>query len=227
MQYQLSDVGINDADALVRQCQFPAMRQDPLRKIMFPEANMDSYGEEEEIRWTVEGLKESLENESCYFRKVTLGSSYVGFAVWTFETGREGTRQKGTSNEKRKSWNPAALDFEAWNQVSKRLREERLKVLLGQQNIWRLNTISVAPEHQRKGVGYMLLRWGCDIADSCSQNSFVMASPDGVPLYRRFDFKAVGEVRTEHGTFTSMFRKSRPLIEEYTGQEKQVGFVHI
>ena len=28
------------------------------------------------------------------------------------------------------------LDVEAWNQVSKRLREERLKVLLSQQNIW-------------------------------------------------------------------------------------------
>jgi len=158
MRYQLSDVGISDADALVRQCQFPAMRQDPLRKIMFPEANTDSYEEEEEIRWTVEGLKESLENKSCYFRKVTFGSSYAGFAVWTLESGGEGTRQKAISNEKRKSWNPAALDVEAWNQVSKRLREERLKVLLGQQNIWRLNTISVALEHQRKGVGYMLLQ---------------------------------------------------------------------
>lgn len=136
MQYQLSDVSINDADALVRQCPFPAMRQDPLRKIMFPEANADSHEEEEEIRWTVEGLKESLENESCYFRKVTFGSSYVGFAVWTSESGRKRTRRKATSNEKRKSWNPAALDVEAWNQVSKRLREERLKVLLGQQHTW-------------------------------------------------------------------------------------------
>jgi hypothetical protein len=54
-----------------------------------------------------------------------------------------------------------------------------------------------------------------------------MASPDGVPLYSRFDFKAVGEVWTEHGTFTSMFRESRPLIEKYAGQEKQAGFVNI
>lgn len=30
------------------------------------------------------------------------GSSYVGFAVWTLESGGEGTRQKATSNEKRK-----------------------------------------------------------------------------------------------------------------------------
>jgi hypothetical protein len=79
------------------------MRQDPLWKIMFPEANTDSYKEEEEIRWMVKGLKESLENKLYYFRKVTFGSSYVGFAVWTLESGAKGTRQKAISNEKRKS----------------------------------------------------------------------------------------------------------------------------
>lgn len=142
MQYELPDVGVADADALIRQCQSPAMRQDPLRKIMFPEANADSYEKKEEIRRTVEGLKESLENKSCYFRKVTFGSSYVGFAIWTLESSGEGTRQKATSDKRHKSWNPAALDVEAWNQVSRRLREERLRVLDGQQNIWSKSVIT-------------------------------------------------------------------------------------
>jgi hypothetical protein len=79
------------------------MQEDPLQKIMFLEANTDSYKEEEEIRWTVKGLKETLENKLCYFHKVTFGSSYVSFAVWTLESGGEGTRQKATSNKKRKS----------------------------------------------------------------------------------------------------------------------------
>ena len=55
----------------------------------------------------------------------------------------------------------------------------------------------------------MLLQWGCDKADSCGSNSFIMASPEGVALYEKFDFKAVGQVWTEHGTFTSMFRESK------------------
>jgi hypothetical protein len=66
----------------------------------------------------------------------------------------------------------------------------------------------VAPEHQRKGVGSMLLRWGCDKADCYGWNSFVMASPNAVPLYSKFGFKAVGQVCTGHGTFKSMFRES-------------------
>jgi hypothetical protein len=82
---------------------------------MFLEANTDSDKEEEEIRWTVKGLKKSLESKSYYFCKVTFGFSYAGFAVWTLESGGEGTRQKATLNRKRKSWNPAALDVKAWN----------------------------------------------------------------------------------------------------------------
>ncbi|THY71732.1 hypothetical protein D6C86_08401 [Aureobasidium pullulans] len=200
MHYQLSDVSINDAEALVRQCQFPAMRQDPLRKIMFPNLDSETYGEtEEEIVWTIEGLQESLQNKSCHFRQVTYGSNCVGFAIWTRASSGDGAtrrqKSKPTPLEKHESWNPAGLDVEAWNQVSMRLREERQRVLLlDQQKIWRLNTISVAPEHQGNGVGSMLVRWGCDMADKDVLNCFVVASPGGLALYDKFDFKVIGEV---------------------------------
>ena len=65
----------------------------------------------------------------------------------------------------------------------------------------------MAPEHQRRGVGSMLLEWGCDKADFHGWKSFVMASPDGVPLYTKFGFKAMGKVWTEYGGFTSMLRE--------------------
>lgn len=117
--------------------------------------------------------------------------------------------------------------------MSKRLKEERQKVLLGHQNVWSkcfasvvllhfwsfdtnsfsfclgLNTIAVTPEHQRKGVGRMLLDWGCDVADKNNLNCFVMASPDGLGLYGKFDLEVVGEVCTEHGIFTRMFLKTQ------------------
>jgi predicted N-acetyltransferase YhbS len=67
----------------------------------------------------------------------------------------------------------------------------------------------VAPEHQRRGVGSMLLRWGCEMADNDKLSYFVMASPSGLPLHSKLGFEAVGEVRTEHVTFTSMFQERR------------------
>ncbi|KFY06559.1 hypothetical protein V492_07952 [Pseudogymnoascus sp. VKM F-4246] len=216
MQYQLSGVSLDDADMLVRQCEFPAMRRDPLRMIMFPNADPKPEEEEKERRWEIEHLQESLENDSCYFRKVTDSSGcYVGFAIWTLDPRSTVTGHKTKPTQRRESWNPASLDVKAWIEVSKSLRKERQRVLNGQQNIWRLNTISVAPEHQRKGVGSMLMQWGCEKADSSGWNSFVMASPDGVSLYRKFGFKAVGQVQTQHGSFTSMIREPRPSVGSF------------
>jgi hypothetical protein len=135
MQYQLTDGTLDDADALVRYCQFPAMRYDPLRAIMFPEANSQSYEEEEEIKWTIEGLEESLEDKSCYIRKATYDSTCVGYAIWTLETDGRTPRQKTTPAKQRESWIPKGLDVDAWHLISNRLREERQRVLQDKKDI--------------------------------------------------------------------------------------------
>jgi hypothetical protein len=146
MHYQLSDVTTDDTDELVRSCQFPAMLHDPLRAIMFPDANSKSYKEEEkeeEIKWTIEGLKESLENESCYVRKVTCDSNYVGYAIWTLESDGKPTRQR-TMTKRYESWNPKALDVDAWHQLSDRLKEERPRVLQNQPDVLSKSAVSFA-----------------------------------------------------------------------------------
>jgi hypothetical protein len=132
MHYQLSDVALDDADALVRHCQFPAMRHDPLRMIMFPEANSEFYkeeDEEEEMEWAIQGLQESLENTSCYLGKVTYDSTCVGCAIWTPQPNGNVTRQNATSSQQHESWIPKGLDINAWHCVSERLRTERQRAL--------------------------------------------------------------------------------------------------
>ncbi|CZT51423.1 uncharacterized protein RSE6_12568 [Rhynchosporium secalis] len=193
MQYQLSDVQHSDAEVLVRQCEIPANRRDPLQTIMFPNANTRLSEEDEEI--------------------VMLGLDfYVGYAVWSLEYGSQGMKKAPAPDMRCESWNPATLDTRAWAEVSDRLREERKRVLHGQQTIWRLTSIQVVPEHQRKGIGSMLMQWGCDKADLNRWNSFVMAYPAGVPLYHKFGFKQTGQVWTELGIFKSMFRESKKAV---------------
>lgn len=137
MEYQLSNVCPGDTDMLVRQCEFPAMKRDPLQRLMFPNADPSPEEEEEQIRWTIEGLEESLEKDSCYFRKVTDSSGcYAGFAVWTLDPSSAETGHKTKQTQRREPWNPASLDVRAWIEVSKHLRDERQRVLNGQENIW-------------------------------------------------------------------------------------------
>ena len=69
------------------------------------------------------------------------------------------------------------------------------------------------PVYQYQGVGSMLLQWGCEEADRHGRDSFLIASPAGIHLYLKFGFKAVGEVQTMTGTFTSMFREAQGDIK--------------
>lgn len=47
------------------------------------------------------------------------------------------------------------------------------------------------PEYQRRGIGSMMLKWGCDLADQLFLPAWVEASPEGNFLYRRFGFMDV------------------------------------
>jgi predicted N-acetyltransferase YhbS len=69
---------------------------------------------------------------------------------------------------------------------------------------------SVNPRYQGQGMGSMLLRWGCDMADTDGQDTFLIASPAGILLYLKFGFNTVREIWTKGGIFTSMFRKAQP-----------------
>lgn len=77
--------------------------------------------------------------------------------------------------------------------------------------------MSVNPMYQRRGIGSMLMQWSCEEADRNQRDSFVMASPAAVKLYANLGFRKVGEVRSRHGTFQSMFRPALGQGDSGTG----------
>lgn len=96
MQLALISVNPDDAERLVRECDFPAMRQNPLHLLMFPSSTQET--EEEEIQWTIEGLRETLQARSADFRKVCLeDGTPVGFAGWSLE---QSIHDKSMASEK-------------------------------------------------------------------------------------------------------------------------------
>ncbi|KAE9362923.1 hypothetical protein N431DRAFT_357855 [Stipitochalara longipes BDJ] len=51
-----------------------------------------------------------------------------------------------------------------------------------------IDILATHPEHQRRGAGSMLVKWGTDIADSLGLKAFVQASHRGKPMYERHGF---------------------------------------
>jgi len=60
-----------------------------------------------------------------------------------------------------------------------------------------LDTLVTLPEHERRGAGSMLVRWGCDRADEAGVEAYLEASPMGAPMYAKHGFIAVKEVELD------------------------------
>lgn len=112
-----------------------------------------------------------------------------------------------TAKKQRGNQLPGTLDVDAWLALSSRLRTERMRILKGRDNICRLTFMGVHPDFQRRGIGSVMLQRVCDETDKTpGRCAYVLAAPDGVPLYSKFGFGVVGEVETPHGSITSMLR---------------------
>ncbi|KAL2698998.1 hypothetical protein AAEP93_010386 [Penicillium crustosum] len=199
----------SDAECLIRECDFPAMKDHPIRLTMFPRSCPET--EEEEIRWMANGFRHALEKDSSNYRKVcTDDGTPVGFAGWSLLNRSAARDENSQGGETRvQNPNPETLDMDTISKVSKMFKEEQDRILDGRLDIWCLSVVAVNPAYQRQGIGSMLMRWACDEADKNGRDGYLLASPAGVRLYETFGFKKVGEVRTAKGSLHSMFRKTQ------------------
>lgn len=243
MAFSISPVETEDVDSLARKVEFPAHQGNLLYRLMFPRSKEQR---EDQIRWTIDGLPETVHQEDeALYKACGEDGSPVGLIGWTTSPGafakgmksrdhidsgrvvRSGAKQ-GPKPKKRNSFNPPSLDVTSWLVISKRLREERQRVLRGCQGnaICRklsvnldsyglahlsplgITFMAVDPNHQCQGVGSMLMQSFCGYVDENALDAFVLSSPAGIPLYSKFGFKAVGVVETKQGNFTSMLRTS-------------------
>ncbi|KAL3491306.1 acyl-CoA N-acyltransferase [Aspergillus germanicus] len=75
---------------------------------------------------------------------------------------------------------------------------------------WYLAALVCHGEHQGRGAGGMLMRYGVGAADAMQADIYVEASPPGVPVYKKFGFREVGRVVVLDGEFTELF-----MLREY------------
>lgn len=133
----LSQVSPDDAEALIRKCDHPAMRENPLRLIMFPSSSAEH--EMEELEWRIADLRADLEANVLEFWKVSQGSGPpLGFAGWSLENPTsQNVLHAVTVQERRRCWLPSHLNVGAWFDASAKLQAEKSRVLRGRNNIWR------------------------------------------------------------------------------------------
>ena len=237
MSFTLSKANISDAEDIARHVDVPAMQNGPLYRTMFPRFETITEAQTNEIiRWYVEMLEDALQDGLETLWKVcSVDGTPVGFCGWIVierkvETDSQMNKLPKEKKPKKTGWVPGTLDIDGWIALSKALRTERDRVLMDLDNICRklvsvavmylltdlagLTFMAVNPIYQRQGIGSMMMQRICEEADQHGRYAYVLAAPEGVPLYTKFGFEVVGHVQTPYGAITSMLRSSRQDISE-------------
>ncbi|KAK0754313.1 N-acetyltransferase-like protein [Schizothecium vesticola] len=79
---------------------------------------------------------------------------------------------------------------EAFNWFIGGLHKKAKPLIRGEANAY-LSILACLPEFQGLGAGSALLRQGCELADSLGLPSWLAASPEGYPVYRKFGYQNV------------------------------------
>ncbi|ROT42227.1 hypothetical protein SODALDRAFT_267438 [Sodiomyces alkalinus F11] len=217
MSFVLSDVDISNAESLSRYVEVPAIWNTPLFRVMFPSAeNMHETERDEVVRWYADMLRDAPKNRAETFLQAFIDGIPVGLCAWTtierrreMESAGQLSKDPSRRSANTKNWLPLTLDVDGWLSLSKELKMERERILKDLDNICRLTIMSVNPDHQRRGIGSAFMQRICGEINLHGRHAFVLAAPEGVPLYAKFGFKVIGHVDSPHGMISSMFRPSR------------------
>ncbi|KAL2807738.1 hypothetical protein BJX63DRAFT_425153 [Aspergillus granulosus] len=203
MELSISPVETKDVDLLVRKVEFPAHQDNPLYRLMFPRSMEQRWEQrEDEIRWTIDGLLETVHQEDeTLYKACGEDGSPVGLIGWTTSPGafakgmsrdcthggpvvKSGAREVAKLKI-RNSFTPPSLDVTS---------QSVIRGCPGN-GVCRITFMAVDPNNQRQGVGSTLMKIFCDYVDDNALDAL-------------FGFKAVGIVKTKQGNFTSMLRTS-------------------
>jgi ribosomal protein S18 acetylase RimI-like enzyme len=175
----------------------------PLTPILFP--NGKSQGSQSAYIETL--LLQWQDNSASRHVKVIdtdLNDKIIAFARWFIFVGDDVKFIKTDPNERHHA--PGSNE-EAVNEFFGGLLKIRIRILgrtphccefaeqmlvallIGHLTV--LSALCTSPQHQRRGAGTMLTKWGCDIAQKYGVPAYLEASPAGLPLYKKAGFQEV------------------------------------
>lgn len=133
MAISISPVRAEDVDLLARKVEFPGHQDSPLYLLTFPHLKERQWEQtEDEIRWTIDGLLETVHREDeTLYKACGEDGSPVGLIGWTTSPGAGVASVNGGSSVhnastikpkarqwskamSRSSYSPSSLDVKSW-----------------------------------------------------------------------------------------------------------------
>ncbi|EOA84716.1 hypothetical protein ACJQWK_06718 [Exserohilum turcicum] len=157
---------------------------------------------EKTLNQVVEDIRDGILNKGIIYVKCidkTTGEMIAG-ARWRYvKPKQEGAKERTWEEVDAGLTIPEPFEEsepEMWNSLFKLFAANK-RELLGTRPYYVLDTLVTLDQHQRRGAGSMLVRWGCEKADEAGVEAFLEASPMGAPVYARHGFVPVKEVELD------------------------------
>jgi len=166
-----------------------SFRNDLWSQVMFPN-DMSAASK----ATMVERARKEFHNPNTAFVKIVdtdRDNEIVSFARWNIYK-QERPESEWKKPREKADYGPDANN-EALNDFMNILAEKRRELMAGMPHCL-LALLDTHPDHQRRGAGGMLVRWGTDIADEAGLRCYLEASPAGHHLYRQKGFKDVENI---------------------------------
>jgi GNAT superfamily N-acetyltransferase len=145
-------------------------------------------------------IQDGIVNKGILYLKCvdTTTGEIVAGARWRYvKPQQEGARER--------TWDEVEAAFQDHPEPYEESEPEMLQALydlfnkykretLGTRSHYALDTLVTLPQHERRGAGSMLVRWGCEKADEVGVEAYLEASTIGEPMYARHGFQRVKEI---------------------------------
>ncbi|OJD32508.1 gnat family [Diplodia corticola] len=155
------------------------------------------------------------------------GTSVAGFSAWVApKKSEDAAAQLQGGSTVAEAVNPGGEVPEGANraifEAQPRLMEEAKRRVLGERSdFWYLTSLATHPDHQGKGVGAALVRWGIEQGERDGVPVYLEATPDGYFLYKKLGFEQVDEIDVSElvpncGSYKIVCMLKRPSSETQT-----------
>lgn len=149
-----------------------------------------------------EEIRDGVVNKGILYLKCVDKSTgeMIAGARWRDVKPKDGDAETKTPEEVEKSQKPPEPYEEsdpALFHALLHLFDSNKKEILESRPYYALDTLVTLPQHERRGAGSMLVRWGCEKADEAGVEAYLEASPMGAPMYARHGFEEVKQIELD------------------------------
>ncbi|KAL1622587.1 hypothetical protein SLS56_008698 [Neofusicoccum ribis] len=213
--YELLPITADDMDAAMAVNKI-AFLHDALRTATFPPGLVDPAQPDGEAEFHRRRFRMRLGNPRFIMHKILADDgSIAGISGWIAppKDGAEANEDDASSSVNPTGEVPGCANRELFEAQMRLQKEMQERVLGDNKNFWckwrsgvawrerseligppDLSSLATHPDHQGKGIGAALVRWGVEQAEKDCMPAYLEATPRGAFLYKKLGFEPVDEV---------------------------------